>query len=292
MDFTCNVCGASVHDCPIEQIDREIESCPYCYSIVRKRGIVHLLSVALFGRSIPLPQFPMSKAIGGLGMSDWDGYALSFARKFSYTNTFFHCEPFLDITAPLGKRAGTCDFVISSDVFEHVAPQVEHAFRGALDLLKPGGHFIFTVPYSLDPEIVEHFPALHDYRIIQFDNDYVLVNRLHDRRGRCTSVTGPEGRRQWLRPWATSGHKPDPKFVAAAWRRVLPSQQLPADEIARSCRTAGRSISRGPPWRSPSWLGIPVGCRSTMRSVGCRGCVSRRSKRLTVGSVKSVVIGE
>jgi putative oxidoreductase len=33
------------------------------------------------------------------------------------------------------------------------------------------------------------------------------------------------------------------------------------------CPTAGRSISHGPPWRSPSWLGAPVGCRSIMRSV-------------------------
>lgn len=182
MDFVCNVCDQTVYDCPIERIDREVQSCPHCGSTVRMRSIVHLVSIGLFGRSFPLPQFPSNKNIVGLGMSEWDGYASWLSKKFSFTNTFFHCEPFFDVAAGAGARANTCDFVISTEVFEHVAPPVSRAFKGAFDLLKAGGHFIFTVPFTLKPETTEHFPELHDYRIIQFDNDYVLVNRTKDGR--------------------------------------------------------------------------------------------------------------
>jgi hypothetical protein len=177
VNFICNVCGTSVRDCPIEKIDREVQSCPHCGSTVRMRSIVHLLSVTLFGKSIPLPQFPEDKSIVGLGMSDWDGYAGPLATKFAYTNTFFHCEPFYDVGKGDRGRAGTCDFVISTEVFEHVAPPVDRAFGNAFELLKPGGHLIFTVPWTTKPQTEEHFPDLLDYRIVRFDGEFVLVNR-------------------------------------------------------------------------------------------------------------------
>jgi SAM-dependent methyltransferase len=182
MDFTCNICSTEITGCPIENIDREISSCPQCGSTVRFRSIVHLASVVLFGRSMALPQFPVDHTIVGIGLSDWPGYAEPLARKFNYTNTFFHQPPFFDIAEPIGDRAATCDFVISTEVFEHVSPPVSRAFTGAFNLLKPGGHLILTVPFSNNPTTVEHFPDLHDYRIIQFGDEYVLVNRAKDGR--------------------------------------------------------------------------------------------------------------
>jgi SAM-dependent methyltransferase len=182
MDFLCNVCGAVVHDCPMEKIDREIPSCPRCGSTVRFRSIVHLLSVALFGRSMALPQFPTDKNMVGLGMSDWGGYALPLADKLAYTNTFFHREPFYDVAIGDKARSGTCNFVIATEVFEHVCPPVERAFTNAFDLLKPGGYFVFTVPWSTKAATVEHFPELCDYRLVRFDDDIILVNRSKDGR--------------------------------------------------------------------------------------------------------------
>ena len=182
LNFTCNVCGMNIAECPIDTIDREVSSCWNCRSTVRFRSIVHLLSMALFLRSIPLPLFPRDPAIVGLGMSDWVGYAEPLAEKFSYTNTYFHQPPFLDISAGAVERAQTCDFVISTEVFEHVAPPVERAFSHTFDLLKPGGYLILTVPFSNTPTTLERFPDLHDYRIIQFGEDYVLVNRTKDGR--------------------------------------------------------------------------------------------------------------
>jgi hypothetical protein len=182
LDFVCNVCGTKVADCPLDTIDREVPSCPSCGSTVRFRSIVHLLSLALFGHSMPLTGFPQDHSIVGLGLSDWGGYAGPLSEKFSYTNTYFHAPPYLDIAQPVDDRAMSCDFLISTEVFEHVAPPVSRAFRHAFDLLKPGGHLVLTVPFTNAAETVEHFPELHDYRIVQFGDDYVLVNRTADGR--------------------------------------------------------------------------------------------------------------
>lgn len=183
MDFICNICATPVTGCPIERIDREVSSCPTYGSTVRSRCIIHLLSTALFGRSISLPDFPDDPSIIGIGLSDWLGFSETLARKIGYINTFSHQEPFFDISRPVAiERRHTCDFIISSDVFEHVAPPISNAFLSALELLKPNGHLILTVPFTLDAETIEHFPYLHDYRIVQFGDQFVVLNRTKDGR--------------------------------------------------------------------------------------------------------------
>jgi SAM-dependent methyltransferase len=177
MDFVCNVCGGETFDCALKELPREARTCVHCGSSIRSRSVIHALSLALFGRSLSLPEFPADPSIVGLGLSDWVCYAKSLAEKFSYTNTFFHAEPFLDISAPITNAAETCDFLIASEVFEHVCPPVSRAFGGAFKLLKPGGNLVLTVPFSNAAETVEHYPELHDYKIVQFGNEHVLVNR-------------------------------------------------------------------------------------------------------------------
>ncbi len=106
-------------------------------------------------------------------------YAEPLAKRLNYTNTFFHQEPRLDITVP-GGRQGTCDFLIASEVFEHIPPPVSRAFKGAFDILKPGGSFIFSVPYKLEGDTEEHFPDLHDFEIKNDAGEPILINRLRD----------------------------------------------------------------------------------------------------------------
>ncbi len=130
---------------------------------------------------MPLNDFPVNKSISGIGMSDWDGYALPLAEKLDYQNTFYHQEPRLDITNIPERLVETLDFVISTDVFEHVLSPVSRAFTNTLRLLKPGGVFIFTVPYTLKGEhTVEHFDDLHDFEIVEENGDYVLKNKTPD----------------------------------------------------------------------------------------------------------------
>jgi SAM-dependent methyltransferase len=176
VDFVCNICGASNRQAPSD-FDREVPSCAACNSTVRTRAIMHVLSRELFGADLAIPEFPRLKSLRGLGISDSDDYAQRLAEKFSYRNTFYHREPKLDIVDPPENEFGTYDFIISSEVFEHVPPPAERAFAAVRRLLKPNGVFLLTVPYTLEQETAEHFPDLHDYSIVSLASGAVLVNR-------------------------------------------------------------------------------------------------------------------
>lgn len=174
--FTCNICGTACTS-SLAMLGREIASCHKCSSTVRMRSIIHILSMELFGKSIALPDFPLRQDIKGIGMSDWDGYAIPMASKLEYENTFYHKEPKLDITKIDMSREGTLDFIISTDVFEHVESPVSIAFQNARKLLKPNGVFIFSVPYTLNSDFTkEHFTDLHDYKMIEVEGSYELHN--------------------------------------------------------------------------------------------------------------------
>lgn len=180
LDFTCNVCGTRAVCCPVEKIDREVASCDGCGSSVRMRSIVHLLSLALHGKSMPLPDWPVNKSIRGVGLSDWHGYATRLPRKVDYINTYFHTEPYLDICDPPENYTAAFDFLISTEVYEHVPPPAARAFENSFKILKPGGTFVFTVPFTNAPDTTEHFPDLNRYEIVKIDDDYVMVNRKKD----------------------------------------------------------------------------------------------------------------
>lgn len=175
LSFRCNICGQ--HSVTrLAELDRETPSCGNCGSNVRWRGIIHTLSTELFGESLALPDFPERSDIIGVGMTDSESYAVPLSRKLGYKNTYLHKEPMLDIAVGDPSLEGTLDFLISSDVFEHVAPPVSRAFENSRRLLKPGGVLIFTVPYGKVGETIEHFPQLHDYRVFERDGEYVLEN--------------------------------------------------------------------------------------------------------------------
>lgn len=178
ISFICNICGNAV-TCPTERVTRENPTCPVCKSSVRTRSIVHLVSMTIFGRSLILKDFPARSDIVGIGLSDWDGYAKLLAQKFNYTNTFYHQEPRLDITSP-GSRFLDCDFIISSDVFEHVHPPAQRAFVGAAKLLKKGGALILTVPFTNAATTVEHFSEFSEFQLVRFARQNVVVGVRRD----------------------------------------------------------------------------------------------------------------
>jgi SAM-dependent methyltransferase len=179
--FQCNICGAFC-SVPAAELQREVASCDRCGSTVRTRAIAHLLTTELFGRSLIIADLTRRRDLAGIGLSDSDNYARRLSDKFNYTNTFFHQEPRLDIAAAPEDLDRRFDFIIASDVFEHVAPPVSRAFVNARRLLKPHGVLIFSVPYSLEPETREHFPDLHDYRLIEVNGSWRLENRTADGR--------------------------------------------------------------------------------------------------------------
>jgi hypothetical protein len=145
------------------------------------RSVIYALSKELHGKPLTLPDIPVDKAITGLGMSDWEGYSKRLEEKFSYVNTYYHAEPRLDIANVPGDAMGKNRFLISSDVFEHIPGfALDSAFRNARRLLQDDGVFIFTVPFEKTGETQEHFPRLHDFRIIETNGRRHLYNRTAD----------------------------------------------------------------------------------------------------------------
>jgi SAM-dependent methyltransferase len=179
LTFQCNICSApNVRQ--VSALQRETSSCDSCASTLRYRGVIHALSVSLFGKCLAIQDFPERPDIVGWGMTDWEAYAARLSKKFSYANTFYHTQPFLDITAISESDIGTLDFLISSDVFEHVSPPIMTSFANARRLLKPHGIFVLTVPYVLEGETIEHFPNLHDFVISGEGDDRTLINTTRD----------------------------------------------------------------------------------------------------------------
>jgi len=175
LDFICNIC--STPNSGVEEFGREVPNCSGCGSSVRVRALLAALSRELFGVSLKLADFPILKTIRGEGMSDAESYAGVLADRFFYRNTFFDRAPKLDITAPGGTDTGTLDFLLAAEVFEHVRPPAQQAFRNAWELLKPEGVLVMSVPYKPDGETEEHFPDLCDYGTVALREGAVLVNR-------------------------------------------------------------------------------------------------------------------
>ncbi len=179
--FRCNLCGAHARS-TLARLERETPSCPRCPSPVRFRAIADLVVRELTGEHAILPALAPRRDLVGIGLSDAACYAVPLARAFDYRNTYFHTEPRLDITAIDPALRGRHDFVLASDVFEHVAPPVSRAVENPHALRKPGGTFVMTVPFTLEAATVEHFPDLHDWTIERADRRFRLVNRTIDGR--------------------------------------------------------------------------------------------------------------
>jgi hypothetical protein len=148
---------------------------------LRFRTIVNGLSIGLFRRDLVLSDFPLRRDLRGVGLSDSELYAKVLSRKLSYTNTFLHAPPRLDITDIRGAPFTKLDFLIASDVFEHVRPPVSTAFDNARCLLRRGGVFVFSVPYA-PGTTTEHFPDLFEYTVERREGKYILTNRTIDGR--------------------------------------------------------------------------------------------------------------
>jgi SAM-dependent methyltransferase len=174
--FICNVCCAR-NRLPEEAFEREAPSCEACGSSVRVRSLLHALSNELLGVSLALPDFPRVRSLCGLGLSDGAAYSERLREKLDYRNTFYDREPRLDLLNPPAGDLGRYDFLLASEIFEHVPPPVEHAFECALKLLKPNGVLVLSVPYSLGARTREHFPSIHQFGLAQVGGRTVLVNR-------------------------------------------------------------------------------------------------------------------
>ena len=174
----CNICGFRLLVSREVFSEREARSCVVCGSTLRFRAIAAALQSELDGdhKIRILERVAKRKHLRGLGMSDAHVYAGALQEKFDYTNTYYHTEPMLDIRSPARHYLGGFDFIVSSDVLEHVDGPTQRAFGNLRAVLKPGGVLALTVPYGFHDTTIEHYPELHDYRIEGEGVDRVLVN--------------------------------------------------------------------------------------------------------------------
>jgi hypothetical protein len=182
IEFKCNICGTE-NAVPASEKHRELLHCRHCHSCARFRGIIKAVYAVVPGVNdeAPLVSHAPMKHIRAIGMSDADAYAGGLARIFDYTNTYYHTKPFLDVTnCESSAQYVNLDFVISSDVLEHIQAPVSEALCNILAMLRPGGHLILTVPYLEGYETVEHFPHLYNYEIVKVGDKYILVNERAD----------------------------------------------------------------------------------------------------------------
>jgi SAM-dependent methyltransferase len=176
--YRCNITGRTF-DLDNNEKDRELAS-RFGFNS-RFRAICYVFTKLFYGECKILYNLDNNKNIKGIGMSD-SGWAKIFEKKFNYTNTFYHTSPYLDIyNNEHIKNYNDLDFIISSDVFEHINPfpSVQIAFNNLYKMLKNGGYLIFSVPYT-NGEHLEHYPNLYDYEIKKEDNKYILHNTTID----------------------------------------------------------------------------------------------------------------
>jgi SAM-dependent methyltransferase len=171
--FFCNICGQKNTQNASTQ-HREIPDCAGCGSTPRFRGLAFALCENLFGSPVRLDALPKHKNIKGIGMSDWEPMVALLNEKFDHTNTFYHTEPRYDVMRDDPPIFRNLDYVICSEVFEHVLAPLEVGFQNLRRVLKPGGSLIFSTPYTSAPETSEHFPGMSGFTLEKVDDEWVL----------------------------------------------------------------------------------------------------------------------
>lgn len=173
--FACNLCGAGA-EATLAELGRERPTCPRCRSTGRQRAVARTLERRFLDPGEHVASCSR-RPLAGIGMSDMPALARPLTRAFAYTNTFLHQEPFLALAGqPAGARRSV-DFVVCSEVLEHVDPPVERAVAALHRLLRRGGLLVLTTPYGFEPATAEHFPELHEHRIARGARGPVLHNR-------------------------------------------------------------------------------------------------------------------
>ena len=175
--YRCNLSGKEF---TLEDKEKHREGADVFGLNSRLRAIIYVLTKVIKCNEI-LNNVTPNKNIKGIGMSDAQNLASALSKKFNYVNTFYHTKPFLDIyNNEHVSSYYNLDFIISSDVFEHISPypNIQIAFNNLFKMLKVGGHIIFSVPFIYD-NYYEHFPSLYKYSI-EFDkklNKYYIKNK-------------------------------------------------------------------------------------------------------------------
>ncbi|MEB3316672.1 MAG: hypothetical protein VKO39_00800 [Cyanobacteriota bacterium] len=167
--YICPICGQT-NSRNGEGIHRELNVCSSCGSNSRFRAtILSLLSVFTQEEDeYDLAQAATDKSIRGIGISDSPVYAELLALKYNYINTFFHCEPHLDIENRFSFiEYQPIDFIVCNDVIEHTMLPPSEVIPILYEALQPGGILILCAPTYKLLHHIEKYPSFDHYEIEQ-----------------------------------------------------------------------------------------------------------------------------
>lgn len=170
--FQCCICGSSNPE-PAEK-HREMMFCGQCGSNARFRGLaLGMMRHVLKSQASVLADSQARYGLVGVGLSDSEVYASIISSKFSYTNTFYHRDPHLDICdAESVAKYAQLDFIICSDVIEHTMKRPQEVLRNMFSMLKQGGVAIVSAPTYYIDHTLEWYPDADTIEVRKIENEY------------------------------------------------------------------------------------------------------------------------
>jgi SAM-dependent methyltransferase len=178
--LSCNVCetvGEPFFDFPDLNLRhdhrigelRETLQCNHCGATMRHRALVHAflqLASEKSGRMLGTVKEAGKVCLGGLRVLDTDAFSATSkmlrGQASYFVSSFEPDKPLNTLIGPnhynidlerIGFDDDSFDIVLTSDVMEHVR-DIGSAHREIARILKPGGCYVFTVPY--DPDCPGH----------------------------------------------------------------------------------------------------------------------------------------
>ena len=144
---------------------REASCCISCGSTWRARAVTLATITGLGYEPTPLSRINSDWSRIGLGISDDINVSSRLSGKFFYSNSYFDTFPNLDLRKVPEVAKAKFEFVICSDVLEHIDTDLELAVSGLKNLLNENGFAVISVPVDGDHGHLEFYPGLISFSI-------------------------------------------------------------------------------------------------------------------------------
>jgi hypothetical protein len=226
----CAVCGHRI-DADQGPLHRELQVCANCGSCPRFCGLAFGVNSLVHDGppKRPLCDLSESRTVTAIGISDDDRLARVFEEKFSYTNTFFHREPRLDICSKASCSSFRADLIICSDVIEHTVSAPIVPLGNLFQMLTPGGGLVLSAPTFSFDSTIEWYGGVAEMEVSEESGRHIV---------------------RWRNKRGTQYVDTDPVFHGGPGQvlelRLISHSELLA--VARSVGFVGETLAFAPEW--------------------------------------------